>query len=347
MDDALPLPGTDATKYLQDCADFDSVVRPGEFEFAKAVIPDGGKNLFGVGFSRSNLHYRGYEREDGCIQLPAGAWGSLISGFALKNLSATRMGTGIRSGNTNLLPQFGTQSGTSNYKSLLIDGFEYGMRFGSTEFNSSSSEVTLDIVKVNNCTYGVVIETQNSLNYKIDQFGASDCYIALVTDKAGCVHLRVGSFSNVDTVWQLVGAGVYSATGLRTEGCGHLLEVGNTLATTDVTLNSCMTNGNRRQDKVDVKVSGGVNLRVNGGLYDGMFLYEGFKQDEPGQGTLIFDGVRTRHPILIQGTPGTKCRYECRDCAIVNSDNEVIQRVDQKGILGDDVVVPAQHGGQP
>jgi hypothetical protein len=156
--------------------------------------------------------------------------------------------------------------------------------------------------------------------------------------------LFVGSFSNVGTVWRLSGAGVYSATGLRTENCGYLLEVGNELPTTDVTLIACRTNRNNRQDKVDVKVSGGVNLKVYGGLYDGMFVYEGFKQNEPGQGTLIFDGVRTRYPILIRGTPGTKCRYECRNCAIVNAADEVIRRVDQKGILGDDVVVPSQGG---
>jgi hypothetical protein len=339
MTDA-PEPGHDATKYLQDCADDDSMFGPGIFEFAKPVVPVFGSNLLSVGFKRSELHYRGYAREDGCIQLPAEAWGSTLSGFTLKNVLGTdRMGTGIRSGNTDLRPSFGTQSGTSTLEKLLIVGFETGIWFGNTQFNSSSSEVTLR-VKGENCGTVVRIETQNSLNFDFHQFGAAQCDVALETIKSGEVHLFVGSFSNVGTVWRLSGAGVYSATGLRTENCGYLLEVGNELPTTDVTLIACRTNRNNRQDKVDVKVSGGVNLKVYGGLYDGMFVYEGFKQPEPGQGNLIFDGVRTRNPVLLRGTPGTKCRYECRSCAIVNAADEVIRRIDQKGIIGDDVVVP-------
>jgi hypothetical protein len=197
------------------------------------------------------------------------------------------------------------------------------------------------MVKAENCDVGCRIETQNSLNFEFHQYGAAQCDVALETIKAGEIHLFVGSFSNVKSaVWRLSGAGVYSATGLRTENCGYLLEVGNELPTTDVTLIACRTNRNNRQDKVDVKVSGGVNLKVYGGLYDGMFVYEGFKQPEPGQGNLIFDGVRTRNPVLLRGTPGTKCRYECRSCAIVNAADEVIRRIDQKGIIGDDVVVP-------
>lgn len=329
----------DQTHAIQAHVDSGRMLGEETLDFAKQVTSPNGRGLLGVSFNQSVLAYYGYDRVDGCLNLPAGSWGFKVGGFALRNTMADRIGTGIRCG-ASPAPGFGTQSGTGRFEQLLIDGFEFGARFGDASLNSSSSEITLDTVKFARCLIALMIETQNSLNFKIDQFGASDCDVALKTLKAGCVHLRVGSFTNVPLVWDLSGAGVYSATGLRTENCGYLLKVGFELAQTDVTLVSCMTNRNSQADQVDVLVSGGAKLTVIGGQYAGKFRYEGFKEKEPGYGIVILDGVSTYNPVLLEGTKGTRCRYEARNCSILNPAGEVIRRVDQKGILGEDLTVP-------
>jgi hypothetical protein len=336
-----PTPPVDQTAVVQKLIDNDYRMAPKTYTFARSLSAPDGHGLGGTGFVRSTLEYHGYARDEGCVDLPKDAWGFLLEAFTLRNMVSRPLGCGIRAGNTDLRPAFGTQSGGGELNGLLIDGFEYGMRFGNKEYNSSTSEMAIRLVKTAFCTTGLKIETPNSLNYEIDQFSATDCDYAIRTEFAGHVHVNTASFTRINKAcWEIIGASTYTGTGLRAEGSGLLIDVGFTNACVDLTLIGCGTGNNQREDQVDVLVRGGVKLVVIGGTYAGTFQYEGVRERMPGHGTMILDGVATRNPVLLRGTPGCKCRYEARNCSILDANGDLVRRVDQSGILGDDVTVP-------
>ncbi len=331
----------DETVFIQERIDDDWMLAAEDYDFAGQLVVAGGASLHGVGQNRAILRYNGTARDDGCLAMPAGSWGFDLANFSLNNTKADKQGVGIRCGATNT-GQFGTQSGGGTLSNLWLDGFQYGLQFGSLAQNTSASEVTATNLRLSNCDVGWRIETQNSLNYIIRQFGVMLSAIGLQTFSSSFVTVNGGSYSSVsECVWDANGAATLTGIGMRAENSGYLFRLGFTQATSNVNLINCGTAANTRPDKVDVKVSGGVNLVVTGGLYDGTFEYEGSSNEKgDGFGSVTLIGVRTRQPILLKGTPGTKCRYQVMGCALVDEDNQVVKWIDKSGVLGHDVTVP-------
>ncbi len=206
-------------------------------------------------------------------------------------------------------------------------------------------------LRVSNCDVCIRIETQNSLDYTFIQLGLADSRVGLETDLAGCVHILGGSASNVsETVWSLEGAGTFSMRNLRTENCGKadkpgmgsLLTQGLALPRFSITIDSCETNGNARKDGVDIFVRGGAALSMKGGTYSGHVQYEGANGEPPqGYGSISLDSVGTRDKTLLTSTRTTKCRYTIRDCAMLDSNGQVLTWVNAAGTIGTATRIPA------
>ncbi len=337
----IPVP-PDRTGYLQQCIDSDQAIPPGTWAFADRLVIGSGKKLVGEGPNRTKLLYTGWPHDEGAIIVPPDSWAYSLCGFMLSNYTTNRPGCGIRGGATDT-GQFGTQSGFALIDDVWVDGFGYGLRFGDKTFNTSSSEITMANLHVENCDVGCRIETQNSLDYTFVQLGIASCRIGLETDQAGMIHILGGSASNVlECVWSLNGAGVFSLRNLRVENSGYLLSQGFALPRFSITIDSCETSGGTRKDGVDVSVRGGAALQMKGGTYYGHVQYEGSVGEPPqGYGSISLDSVGTRDKTLLTSPNTTKCRYTIRDCAMLDSNGQVLSWVNGAGTIGTATRIPA------
>jgi hypothetical protein len=81
---------------------------------------------------------------------------------------------------------------------------------------------------------------------------------------------------------------------------------------------------------------------MKGGTYSGHVQYEGANGEPPqGYGSISLDSVGTRDKTLLSSTRTTKCRYTIRDCAMLDSNGQVLSWVNGAGTIGTMTRIPA------
>jgi hypothetical protein len=129
---------------------------------------------------------------------------------------------------------------------------------------------------------------------------------------------------------------------LRVENSGYLLNQGFALPRFSITIDSCETSGNTRKDGVEIAVRAGASLQMKGGTYSGHVQYEGSVGEPPqGYGSISLDSVGTRDKTLLTSTRKTQCRYTIRDCAMLDSQGQVLSWVNGAGTIGTTTRIPA------